>query len=108
LTPSGLSIEIRKNRFCRRLSVQFPPVSIPAGWATRSAMASIFERIALVLYNEKNLTQNLVSNKKVGFRPLHEFDTYNSIVACLGEKRNFQSGREAERRTLRPADCQSV
>ena len=28
-------------------------------------------------------------NKKVGFRPLQEFDTYNSIVACPEENATF-------------------
>src|SRR5882724_7293949 len=85
-------MEILKNRL-------FPPpfnststISIPSDWATRSAMASIFERIAVLI-----LLQTLQSNKKVGFRPLHEFDTYNLIVPCPEENATFPVATVIER-----------
>src|ERR1700726_4427170 len=80
VTPSGLSIEILKNLFLPPPFNSTSTISIPSDCATRSAMASILETIAALMFPP---------NKKVGFRPLQEFDTYNSIVACPEENATF-------------------
>src|ERR1700692_2096701 len=80
VTPSGLSIEILKNLFLPPPFNSTSTISIPSDCATPSAMASILETIAALMFPP---------NKKVGFRPLQEFDTYNSIVACPEENATF-------------------
>src|SRR5205814_1033269 len=80
---SGLSMDIRRKRFCPPPLSSISTISIPAGSATRPAMASIFERIGLLML------QTSESNKKVGFRPLDEFDTYTSIVSCPEENATY-------------------
>src|SRR5882762_9484161 len=87
-------MEILKTRFLPPPFNSISTISIPSDCATRSAMASIFERIAVLLMLRPS------SNKKVGFRPLQEFDTYTSIVACPEENATFGCGCGAG---LRPA-----
>src|SRR5579872_990556 len=85
VTPSGLSIEILKKRFFPPPFSSISTISIPSDWATRWAMASIFATIGLLM-----LAKTLESNKKVGFRPLQEFDTYNLNCSASWRKRNLQ------------------